>query len=259
MLRLLLFLLIIISSCRSNYYQIYQVEAKEVPKVKNTYIYENEDLRIYYSFWAEGGILNLKIENKSDIPLFMDWEHSNFIFNGYAYDYYNNTEEVQLSSFGVYNTRSVGSNVDFVNSISTVISGNISESGSLSLNKTHGSVRKEKPNVQIPPKSYIQAKIVGLGFPSNKVIKKRQVIKFELQNSPLEFRAYMGYSKSKNFDNLKYIDNQFWVSIISNIKASIGKKMATNDKFFNQIKKSNPGGTILLLVLLAGVVVISIN
>jgi len=196
---------------------------------------ENSDLILNYNFWGFGGDLNFTITNKSDDPIFIDWEHSNFVFNGYSYDYFNNEETMSLTSVGVYEGKSISGLVDLDYSISTITPGVQNNSQSMSASYSSGTFSKEKKNVQIPPKSYLQAKVVNLDFPWLKM--KDDNVKFNKSNSPLIVRTYLGYSKTKDFEELQYIDNEFFVENVLETKPRVGRKLKSKEKFYTQKRR----------------------
>ena len=51
--------------------------------------YENDTLKVTYSFWAEYGVMAMIIENKLNYPLYIDWKKSSYVDRGHKLDYYN--------------------------------------------------------------------------------------------------------------------------------------------------------------------------
>ena len=228
----LISLIALMSSCKALKYQVTTMESSSV---NNQFEFENDDLILDYNFWDFGGDLGFTITNKTDEPIFIDWEHSNFVFNGYSYDYFNNEESMSLTSVGVYEGKSVSGLVDLDYSISSVTPGVRKNSTATRITNSSGTIRREKRNVQIPPQSYLQARVVNLDFPWLKM--KGDDVKFSKSNSPLNVRTYIGYSRTKDLAELEYIDNEFYVDNVTETKPRNARKMQSKNKFFTSKKK----------------------
>lgn len=228
------------SSCSSLKYQIGQIEPKNVSEELK---FENEDLILTYDFWGEGGRLYFEIYNKTDEPIFIDWEHSNFVFNGYSYDYFTNEESI--TSIGVYDDL-LGRNYN----------------GVLHRNGTEYSkqvISRQQKKAQVPPNSNLRTKVVGLDFPYLR--SKNDTQNFNESNSPLDVRTYLGYALKKNLDDveeLEYIDNQFYIKSIKDIKNSEIKKFESRDRFYvvSKQKMRDSGKTWALVGFLTTVLII---
>jgi len=211
-------------SCTSKRYQVSTVSSDDV---NESFEYENEDLRLSYNFWELGGVLEFEIENLSENPIFIDWEHSNFIFNGYSYDYFNDDEEI--TSLGVYDGQSLSALVDLNANINRVTPGAVRKSSGRSASRT--TITREKESIQIPPRSYVNSKKIRLTFPWIKL--KENSISLSERRSPLKIRTYIAYSTNKELEELNYIDNDFWVSKTKKVKKSKVKDYQSYDKFYN--------------------------
>ena len=78
---LLLFIAIILSSCGSSYYQIYDV-ASNIKEQNNQYVVENEDCTVSFNFWDSKGNAAFTFYNKTDNNLYIPLASSSFIMNG---------------------------------------------------------------------------------------------------------------------------------------------------------------------------------
>ncbi len=214
---ILAFIVMSLTSCMSWKTQLSTVSSDVVDE---KLIFENEDVKLKYSFWDEGGKLGFTVENKTDGPIFIDWTHCNFIFNGYAYDFYSNEEKVDLRTIGVYNTTSVSSTYSYDLHVTK------------SKQWSKGTVTKDKESTQIPPNSQIQAKIIGLDFPWLKI--ENGEINFPKDNSPLTVRNYLSYSKNSDLTELNYVDNEFWVSSTIQAKGNLADLVINEDQFYNK-------------------------
>ena len=74
-----LFSAILFGSC-STYVQIYYLDSKDVSKVNEDFVFENDTVKISYFFWAKRGVIAFEIFNKLDKPLYVDWKKSSYIY-----------------------------------------------------------------------------------------------------------------------------------------------------------------------------------
>ncbi len=150
--------LFLFCSCKTTWYQVSSLQSEDVDE---NFKFNNDDLTLQYDFWSEGGMLHFSITNNSENPIYIDWENSNFIFNGFSYDYF--TDKETINSLGVYKGKSIAGLVDLdynPNTITPVIA-----KKSVTTVSTTSTVTKEKKNVQIPPYAYVNSKPIALDFP----------------------------------------------------------------------------------------------
>lgn len=43
------------SSCKSTYFQVYDVKSNAMQQQDNSLVYENGDMKVMYNLWADGG------------------------------------------------------------------------------------------------------------------------------------------------------------------------------------------------------------
>ena len=87
-------------SC-SPYYQLYETKTTSPMKEESSsYTFENDTVKIVYSFWENHGVLSYNIYNKLSIPIYIDLKKSSFIRNGQKYDYY--IDETSTNTIGSY-------------------------------------------------------------------------------------------------------------------------------------------------------------
>ncbi|MEO1514376.1 MAG: hypothetical protein AAFV95_05165 [Bacteroidota bacterium] len=91
----LLLSVLFLSSC-AHRFQVFDIHSEEVISEAGDYfLYENDELEIYYDYWTEGGIPVFKIHNRTADTLFLDLAKSAFKVNGVSIDYYNPTYKGQ--------------------------------------------------------------------------------------------------------------------------------------------------------------------
>lgn len=221
----LLFLLftVMLTSC-TTVYQVFETDSDNAKLKNDLYTYENNDLLINYNFWAEGGQVSFKINNKTESPIYIDWDKSHFISNGISFEYWYDEEETK--SFSSSSTSNKSQTIirehennfledDFSKYNSSLIGNKVSQSVSFTT--------RQKKTIQIPPKSsIIVSKFAINRIPyfacnfnlKNTSLKSPESKKFTKDESPLVFRNYITYSTNESFEQYKSIDNEFFISSI---------------------------------------------
>lgn len=227
----MVFLILLLTSCEAVY-QVQSLKSNNVLWDGQNFSYQDSLVRINYNFWSIGGRLNFVITNVTKSPLFIDWAHSNLIYNGRSYDYYND-------------------NV-VVNSLS------LSEGGGVSDKKTgnyyYGSsgkgisiISKEKPQVQIPPNSFITVNKFGLGMGA----VNGDSLHFNSSETPLYFRNYLAISTKQDYSSPVYIDNLFWLEKAVKVKERLLSNTANS--YYN--KTTDTSGAPVAVVVLMGLAI----
>lgn len=211
-----------LTSCNNLFYQTYSVDSNLNQK-DNSLVFENEDCKVMYNLWSENGSLGFVFINKTDKDIFINMGQTFYIKNGEANDYFSNrTYETRTKSSTSYETSMTQNyttpsdlwasryNMPNVFSSFTKIINNVST--------------QEAEYLCIPPKTYrvidgfkIGMDIfytcnIGKDFPHGNAI----VATYDESSSPLKFENRICYSFSKDNNNIKYINNKFWLSNIQN-------------------------------------------
>ncbi len=201
--------------------QVLYIEPKSkiVTTTSNNFVFENDTLKVVYGFWEYEGVMAFMVENKLDIPIYIDWKKSSFISSKNKLGYYEDIET----------TKYQGS----------------SESVSFFYTETEGvsTKTKEERVTFIPPHSVVNRSSFKI-YPSKYLImdniKKTKiespkmnakVVEFTKEKSPLHFSNFITYSTKENFENENYISNEFFVS--KAVETSGGKlEKLSNPKAF---------------------------
>lgn len=201
-------ILITLASCKSGYYQIYKTASPDQPSV-----YENEDCRVTYDFWAHGGNPGFTVYNKTDEPLTVYLDRSFFILNGNAHDYY------QARNFTSSSTSSSASgiNLRYFYGVSTTSVSNITSN--------NGVEYVEKAQVIIPAKSsktfnefrLNTAYLSHCDLPKFPTRKQAKSITFDQANSPVVFSNSITYQSSGLPETMRH---EFYVSEIMNVSGT---------------------------------------
>jgi hypothetical protein len=217
------------------YYQVYSVSTRyELTQERNSLIHENEDCKVIYNFWEQGGNPGFRIFNKTDRNIYIDLSNSFFINNNMAFDYYKNRE------FNFQNSSLISKNSSVSTSKSASLYGIVpallgyydaSIGKSISYGKSvdfkngesHGLTFHEKPIVSIPPRSekyfseyFIWRNVIRFcNLKQDYPKSSSEISLYQRDNSPVIFKNIISYFVGDE-NNAKSIENEFWVSEIIN-------------------------------------------
>lgn len=204
-----------IYGCKS-YVQVYETNSTLLTNSTGLYIFENDSLKITYSFWEEKGLMTFSIFNKMEKPLYIDWKKSSYIDNSVKLNYWVDRNSTNIQS----------------NYVSYYYNGPLIKPGFTLSNTDASSFStsvKEERITFIPPTSYYyrsQFYIIPTDFlkldtkvkfeevsRKDNLKKKTKVYKatFSKDKSPLVFRNFLTFSLSENFETEFYVDNEFYI------------------------------------------------
>lgn len=96
---LFLALAAMLSSCKT--YQYFAIDGVNIrPDSTYRFVEENDTLKLTYDFSGLNGPVRLKVFNKSDKPLYIDWKRSALIIGDQAFSYYTGTRQISGSVQG---------------------------------------------------------------------------------------------------------------------------------------------------------------
>ena len=218
-----------LSSCSSpSFFQLYNVTPVEKMVSNSDYlIYEDENCRVLYNLWGQGGNIGFRLFNKTDKNIFLNLDKSFFVLNETAYNYYKNRIFTSSKSTGITSSKETTASksetgLNFLDLLQT----NKSQStNSLNLSSASGfaiSYNEEK-TVCIPSKTSKLILEYNVNetlfrdcdlykFPSKKQIKP---ISFSKDNSPFVFSNIINYSVGQSITPIT-LQNDFFVSEITN-------------------------------------------
>jgi len=246
--------LFFITSCKTtDFYQFYKVNSiSEFSKNSNSMVFEDNNCKVMYDFWGEGGDVGFMIYNKTDDNIYIDMKECFFIDNSIAYDYFQNrtftntrTSSVSISNSNsaVYNytgmnamglnaSKSIsGTNYQGFKSIGAGVASASAVSSGIAVTQSKGVIAssgtstsyKEMKIICIPAKT---AKVISgyvitdalyrdcdlLRYPSKGQIR---TLKFSNNKSPFVFSNRITYTVGKS-ENPFTFENKFYVSEITN-------------------------------------------
>ena len=83
---------VLLTSCVStNFVQVYKaMPSDKLVMQDDRIVYEDDNCKITYYLWSEGGNIGFQFFNKTDKNIYVKLEESFFILNGVSYNYYRN-------------------------------------------------------------------------------------------------------------------------------------------------------------------------
>ena len=207
---------LLLTSCAvsTDYYQIYKTNIGNGIINDNKIMFEDNNCKVYYNLWNEGGDVGFSIYNKTESDLTIYLTKTFFVLNGVAYEYFQNRTFSKSANSGTSVT-----SYNYPNYWNNNLA-NVTGSSSTGFSTTY----KEKPELTIPPKTLINISEYAVTnafykncdlseYPSRKNIN---TLKFNKENSPFEFYNIITYSTK--IDTNKF-ENKFYVSEITNYPA----------------------------------------
>ncbi len=222
-----------LTSCSQIFYQVYEVKSNALKMADNSLVYENSDLKVMYNLWSKGGEVNFVIYNKTDRDIFVDLGQSFFIFNGEATDYLQNREFTKSSAVATtigYEYSMFAYSTDFWPN--TYMVPNVQNIVAKALKGNTKSVTtKEKEIVCVPANSFkkihgetiLQPLLMTCDKNNDYPKTKAVAATYTESSSPSRLRNRISYSFDKNGSDLRQIENDFYLSSITNYS----KKAAT--------------------------------
>jgi len=221
---------ILFTSCTPFYYQIYTVEpiGKVVSK-EGEIVYDDQNFKVIYDFWSDGGNPGFQFVNKSDKNIYINLAESFFIRNGISNNYYKQrvfskgSSSAVSSSLGLQNARAVTGRNNF-NLIQTNANSAITSTSTLISSANSVSYTEEKI-VCVPPQSskfireYLinDTRITSCDLPMAPKFKRQvKTLSYSKEQSPIVFRNRISYTIDKN-DSLLSIENEFYLKDITNL------------------------------------------
>jgi len=257
---LFLFLVIIaLTSCSTTQYlQVYSVKTPDNAAMDSTIVFSDENCRIVYNFWSNGGTAGFTIYNSSNQFLYVDLAKSFFVRNMEVFPYFQNR------------TFSYSENISSIsgtgNSGQTISGLNLAKS----VSKSKETTIREQQIIVLPPNTLKTVSVYDINssfidfcdLNKKPGSKKQKVLTFSNLNSPIQFCNYISYNL-QNAENEVVLKHDFYVNEIYNVqerevlKASplikCGKRtgqmvytytIADSDKFYIRYNSGGSGFTI---------------
>ena len=244
---------LLLSSCATtSFYQVYNVKSAQETIIKSDNLFfEDENCKITYNLWANGGNIGFSFYNKTNEKIYVNLNESNFILNGFAYDYYKNrtftTSEGKSLSTSNTSTGSIA--ITGVNIYNNIQTNQVKSSSSANISSSIGYAvsLKEDSIICIPSKTTKRISEYSINntlirncdlfkYPRRKTIKTKS---YSIEKSPIVFSNIITYeTKGEKIT----FENEFFVSGITNYPATeffeykydeyCGQKSITKTKYY---------------------------
>lgn len=195
-------------------------------------------MKVTYDFCKQNGSMDFVVLNKLNIPLYIDWRKSSFIYNGVKLDLW--YDATSIKSLGI-NNYTWGSYYN--NYYSTQTSNSVMVKQERITFIAPNSTIKKETFVIYPQKTDIPSDVKPIKehslWSNGELIGVRR-LKFDLSNTPASFRNFMTLSTTERFDKEFYIDNGFYISGVMQIKESEAVYNYSNDGSKNRLSYSDP-------------------
>lgn len=247
---------IALTVCSCTTYQHVTLSSQLHQNATHEFIYESDSILIKYNFNGENCPVSLHLENKLNIPLFINWQRSSIIQNNQSMPYWQDKSIVRGTAEGT-STSSLSYPQDF-----------------LTTTDINVSIYRNESITFLPPQSYKADLVMTLesdmiltpepkqnynetiSTASGKVKAYRYT--FEKENSPRRYRSFLTLSANSSGEPAFTIEHEFWVSEITETwlgPSSFSKERNRGNEYY--LKKSNGAGvalgvtTLLFFVLAA--------
>lgn len=265
----LLLLVLTLTGCSRQLIQLIETSANNSSESNGKWVFENDTIKITYSFWENHGILSFTVYNKLDKPIYIDWKNSSFILEGNKLDYWMESE--QINTISMYKQYSVGSSLTspypgaagkagFRTGISTGSTSGISTTSTTS-------VKPERVTFIPPKSSYSRSQFYLLPIDCfqlnpncNVSVEKRNdnpkksttVLNqtFSESDSPFKFRNYIAIAFSETSNDYMFIDNGFYMSSIKEMDSRHfeGKRLGWDQDGYVLIENPYKKGTSFFII-----------
>lgn len=254
----LLGITVLFASCApTTFYQVYNVKPTNENIIKtDKLVYEDDNCKISYNLWDNGGNIGFNIYNKTDKELFVHLNKCNFVLNGFAYDYYKNRTYTTSESQSASATKTAGSSVAVTginvynniqtNQVKSASSANLSSSVGYSVSVKEDSILRipSKTTKRITEYSINNTLIRNcdlLRYPKTGPFNQNEIKtkQYSIEQSPIVFSNRITYKVGDDFFN---IQNKFFVSEITNYPSTeffeskyeeyCGQKSTTQTKYY---------------------------
>lgn len=244
---------ILFSSCES-YVQLYCLDSKNVKKIDNSFVFENDTVKITYSFWANRGVLAFDVFNKLEKPIYVDWKKSSFIYKEQKLNFWDDNE--MSTTVGLYKDYLYTGPTPYYSYNKLIGTG------------VYGSATtKTKPEriTFIPPKSGYKrsqffiynssgiklpfsAKQIDYNDNSNINSTVKAFAYTSLYNDTNQvkdlFRNFLTFSVSEDISTEFHVDNSFFIKSIYefidyDFSTIVNNGLSTDDKFYIVIPEEN--------------------
>jgi hypothetical protein len=199
--------LICFSSC-DTYVRVMTFRSTANNMDSSSLIFDNDSLRINYNFYGKGSGIGITVFNKLSKPLYIDWGRSSYIIGDKKYSYWQNESNLTVSHTDEKGVENVY----------------MTQAERYAFIPPNTSVSKYKDLyipvnfrlVSMQKEGYLKVKsaYTNRDFDSFKIKEAG----FTRQNTPFVFRNYLTISTDSKFGTEGYLDHEFWISEVKDMK-----------------------------------------
>jgi len=260
----ILVITLLFSSCVTTHFfsTISTSDIKLKKSESGDFIFENDTIRITYSFHGQNAPVYLNVHNKTNEPLYVDWQRSAIITDNVATSYLKNettiTGDIQGSSYrhdndyssisgSFWGSASLPKYVSFIPPQSGI------KHSSIGLTQANFNYKTISDNKEIDSRMEKVTKIR-----KDNTVRSAQTIDFDENESPLKFRSYLSLYMGEKMQPIT-IDVSFYMSNVLKSKGISPSSMANTDfnrgDLFYVEKVNTTGATIAGVAVLGGLIV----
>jgi hypothetical protein len=242
--------LVVLAGCSNS--QFVSVRSDAPVESTGQYYFENDTVKINYSFKGNNGPVNIHVFNKLPIPLYLDWTRSAVIINQQSISMWK--DESNLSA----QTETSGYNAGYnFNASSSETNGVIVRPETVSFIPPQSSVSDSRITLRsnffdVTTATHVKKSKRKIYSPNGSV--NANLYEFQRENSPFTFKTYLTLSTEKNGSHAMHVENEFWVSEILQSDL-LGKSYMYPDNGF-RITKPTPAAAVVAGTALVGVLVL---
>ncbi|MCX6235838.1 MAG: hypothetical protein NT175_14170 [Bacteroidetes bacterium] len=229
----LAFITTMLSSCVSTYFfQVYKATPTDKITLKeNLLIYEDDNCKVSYNLWDEGGNIGFSFFNKTDENIYLNLEESFFILNGASYNYYKNRIYTYTKGAGISTSggATASKSVTGINYLNLFQTNSVSATNSVGVMASSGySVSFNEEKIVCIPS--MTSKVIAeysinqslyrdcdlFKYPAKKQISTKS---FTISDSPLVFSNRVVYTVGQSGNPVRF-ENEYYISEITNYPQS---------------------------------------
>lgn len=216
------------TSCSKPFYQIYKASASDKVVLKDKLlVYEDDNCKVLYNFWAEGGNIGFIFYNKTERNIYINLKESFFVLNGEAHNYYKNRVFVASKNLesSVFSGLIASKSITGLNYSDLIQTNNMSSSKSSGVKTSSGfSTSYTEEEIVIVPskasKTISEYAINDMLFRDCYLYRyptKNQIINktFTKSDSPFVFSNRIQYRMDPE-EKATLIENEFYIQKITN-------------------------------------------
>jgi hypothetical protein len=208
--------------------------SSEVKESDERFFFENDTLKVTYAFWENLGVMAFSIENKLNIPIYIDWKKSSFINANIKSDYFIDKEVAESRSASASTAMLYRDVFNWSRWYPFAVSVASGESVKYKAERImfippHSITGKSM--YRIMPNDYINMDNAEKKTLGDSNIKGK-VLTIERSMARLFFRNFFTYSTKESFENEYYVNNEFYIRKVVELAPKYLDQMAAPNRFY---------------------------